>query len=76
MIILHARCNEGFVPNARTIHFITYKTYFLIHQYCTCNKIARKKNKSEVRLELTILRVQKSILTTEPMRKISIEYSF
>ena len=56
MIILHARCNEGFVPNARTLHFITYKTYFPIHQYCTCNKIAREKNKAKVRLELTTSR--------------------
>ena len=30
MIILHTGYNEGFVPNARKNHFITYKTYFPI----------------------------------------------
>ena len=51
MIILHAGYNEGFVPNARKKHFITYKIYFPILKKLKINKIARKKNKFELTLE-------------------------
>ena len=53
MIILYAGYNEGFVPNARKNHLLSYiKIKTSIHAI----KL-QEKSKSELRLELTISRV-------------------